>query len=168
MGRKAVPKNLRIARGTNKANPERINQHEPDVPDGRPVPPKWLTNKDALEEWDRICDILEGMGVLSPAYTAALELYCTSFAKWREAYEKVEKHGVAMEIKDGRKVIRAQRSAYASEMHRYHAECLKILAEFGLTPSAKTKVMSDPTSTGSPKLKKDFFPEKIPLVLKSK
>ena len=138
-GRKPTPTKLKILAGTRKA---RINEQEPTLPPARPEIPEHL---DALArgEWERLCPILERMGVLTEADGAAVMLYCEAYGKWLRARGEVAKRGLLIEVS---RTVTSKRGATiettgkvianpAVNMEIQLARLMKeLLVEFGLHP----------------------------------
>ncbi len=139
-GRKPLPSSIKIMRGSDKQHPERMNRSEPTVPNDSPICPPHVVDEIAKAEWVRMCDTLQEMGMLSSAWQQALEIYVNSYAKWRKAVEMVDKIGLATVTKNGKGETVIVRNPFSSEAHRYGDECFRLLTEFGLTPSSKTRV----------------------------
>ena len=72
-GRKKLPTNLKILKGTQRA--DRVNPNEPMPDPNIPEAPDFLS-KDALIEWGRITAQLFKLGLLTDIDMAALALYC--------------------------------------------------------------------------------------------
>lgn len=143
-GRPRVPSALKIARGTDKDHrKQRGNENEPAQLADKPKCPSYMDDV-AKAEWKRICKTLEGMNILSKSYQQALEMYVRSWSNYRSAMDKVDTIGQALVRKNA---VTGQteivRNPFSVEAHKYADECYKWLTEFGLTPSAKTRVMSD-------------------------
>jgi P27 family predicted phage terminase small subunit len=85
---------------------------------------------------------LKANGVLSSDTREVLVAYCTTYAKWMEAREKVAETGLAIEgfDKDGNRTI--TRNAYVSEMNKFREQLNKLLPELGLTPASRQKLTS--------------------------
>lgn len=131
-GPKPTPTPLKILRGTRK---DRIPAAEPTPEPGRIEPPAALEGE-AAKEWARIVPILEGMKVLTPADSMALALYCQAFARAVEAEATIRQTG--MIIRTGLGGVKTN-PAYAIAAAA-RAEMLKILAEFGCTPSSRSRI----------------------------
>ena len=117
---------------------------EPQPAQGPPEKPAWLDDY-ASQAWDQLVPILERMRVLTEADGKALALLCTTWARWRRCEEFVADKGEVYPIKDADGKVRELRrfpQAIASEslgraLNRY-------LGEFGLTPSARTRIQVNP------------------------
>lgn len=114
----------------------RLNEREPVPPADRPEPPDFLT-ADALAEWYRITDILDGMNLLSTADLATLAAYCTVYGRWVDAERKVQQYGAVMLSPNKQ---HPQKSAYLTVADHALEQLRKLAVEFGLTPSARSRV----------------------------
>ncbi len=92
------------------------------------------------------------MGLLSTADRCALELYCVSYSRWRDAQAKVARFGAVIAApKSGYPM----KSAYASEMDSQFDKMRILLVEFGMTPSARSRLrvsIDDKPKTGMARL----------------
>jgi P27 family predicted phage terminase small subunit len=141
-----MPTKLKILRGVQN---DRINHSEPIPPSGKPEPPEHL-DKLAKEEWERMCVILQGMGLLSLADGPALTLYCEFHSKWLRARAAIAEHG--MVIKSTTSVIQKGKIVATKEYLRANpainieiqmGRLMKdLLIEFGLTPSSRSRMRS--------------------------
>jgi len=137
-GRKPKPTQIKILEGSFVKNPQRQNTREPDAPDRLPRCPSHL-NDVGKKKWRETLALLKEMGIASAAYADLLELYADTYSSWRDAREKVLKLGIATITKvDGSFVI--QRNPFETAMHKYRDALMKIEAELGLTPSAKSRL----------------------------
>ena len=134
-GRKPKPTGLKILEG--ETDKRRINAAEPK-PSGTPVCPEWL-EKEAKEEWNRIGDTLEKMGILTDIDTAAFAGYCQAYARWKEAEEYLTKHGSTIETKSGY----VQQVPQVSIAQTNLKVMLKFCEQFGLTPPARSRIVAD-------------------------
>jgi P27 family predicted phage terminase small subunit len=67
---------------------------------------------------------------------AALALYCESFAQWHHATQQVHKHGPVIKGKDGFPV----QSPFLHVANKAWEQMFRVLVEFGMTPSSRTRV----------------------------
>lgn len=130
-GPKPKPTALKLARGTRR---DRVNEREPVAPPGRPEAPGFL-DAVAVAEWERIVPQLEAIGVLSTVDGAALALYCQSFSRMVAAEEKILGGNLTSATARGVGV-----SPYVRIARDAAAFCAKMLVEFGLTPSSRSRV----------------------------
>ncbi len=129
-GRKPKPPQLRLVEG-NRGHRAIPNTPKPK-PRQRPAP-AWMSYR-AKSEWHRISRELYKLGLLTAVDVKALEAYCICYSKWREATEKA-KVGVLMT---------SSNYAYANPLIavelKYAKEMRAWMAEFGLTPSARSRI----------------------------
>lgn len=137
-GRKPKPTRLKLLAG----NPGKraINRSEPTLEAAKPTRPTWLKGK-ARTAWDQLVDLLYAMGVMTEADGKALELLCDAYAEYREAREYVIKHGPTYESATDKGLIVRKRPevAIAADAQKRVAS---LLAEFGITPSSRSRVSS--------------------------
>lgn len=112
-----------------------LNALEPTPAAGRPEPPAWLDAAARLE-WERITKLLAAAGTLSLADAPALELYVQNYARWVEAQHKLQKFGIVL-IKEGKYPVRSPYCIIADSAFR---QMMAFLAEFGLTPSSRSRI----------------------------
>lgn len=140
-GRKPKPSNLRRLQGNAGRRP--IPENEPDPERGIPEPPKRLSSA-ALEHWRKIAPELDALGVLTTADGFALELLCEAYSDWRAACEAIETHGQTYKrtTAAGKSTVatRPEVAVRNDSWKRYKS----MLVEFGMTPSARTRVNVNP------------------------
>jgi P27 family predicted phage terminase small subunit len=119
-------------------NPGRrpLNEREPAAPQGVPPCPDWLSDE-ARAEWDRVIPELQMMGLLSTADRAALAAYCTAWARWVEAEAMVKKLGTIVKSPDKGFPMK---SPYLSIADQALETMRKLMVEFGLTPSSRSRI----------------------------
>lgn len=137
-GRKPKPSHILEMAGAYNLNP---NRRRPNEPKASPAPPRCPQHLDRLAkaEWKKICTILKDLGILSSADRAGLELYCQTYSQWRDACEKVAKHGSVLQVKTRSGII-PKRNPFDIIRERNAVVCTRLLVEFGLTPSARTRI----------------------------
>lgn len=140
------PTALRAIEG-NPSHKRRAPGDEPAPPSGRPPQPPHL-RPEAARVWGDLCQVLEGMGVLTLADGVALEMLCEAYADWRDARDQIEIHGLTqvrwMVDPEGHMVVggiapRPEVAMADKAWRRFHA----MVAEFGLTPSSRTRVRAE-------------------------
>ena len=142
-GRPPKPTSQKALGGT--LQPSRTNRHEP-VPDvALPPAPDWLSER-GRRYWDEIGAVLLHMKVVTFGDGPAFSLLVESLAEWAEARQAVigtgEKAGVGlvyeMRTESGEMMRRPNPEvAQASDAMK---RALRMLTEFGLTPSSRSKV----------------------------
>lgn len=131
---KATPTKLRLLRGN--PSQRKMPENEPQVDAAIPPMPPHLTDPVAVEEWDRITQILYEVGVLTRVDGNALALYCDAHAAYLEAKKDIAENGFNATTGTGSIIQRPSVGVF----HRCRTDMLRILAEFGMTPSSRTKV----------------------------
>ena len=108
------------------------------MPDkGIPDCPKWLL-PEAKEEWNRLCEKLNQMGVLTDIDRSAFAAYCQSYARWKEAQEHINSEGATYETKKGMQ----RPNPYVAICNTEQRLMMSAASEFGLTPSARSRIMA--------------------------
>ena len=134
---KRIPSHLKVVAGTDQ--PCRMNANEPKLKSSVPDMPKTLT-KNAKAYWRFIVPKISAMGILTDVDGTALQMLCETYAEWIDLCHKITAFGdTTYETeKDGLIMHRsrpevAQRSDAARRLQ-------SLLAEFGITPAARSKV----------------------------
>jgi len=145
MGRKRKPTNLVILEG----NPgkQKIRNQISDPPAGIPSPPSHL-DPYALEEWNRIADGLNTMGILCNIDQNTLAAYCTAYSRWRSAEEELAK----LAQKGGAIAALVQKTVSGNWIqqpligiaNKAAGDMVRYASEFGMTPSARARLAVDP------------------------
>lgn len=139
-GRAPAPTNLKIIKGNPGRRPVKKDDVSPLV--GIPDCPSHLT-AEARSEWMRITPLLLTYRLITEIDTAALALYCQSYGRWQEAEKKIaemrEKGGDGLLVKapSGYPI----QNPYLAIANRAMEDCHKYLQQFGLSPSARTRVV---------------------------
>jgi len=125
MGRRGPapqPTKLRILRG----NPgkRKINKNEPKPTNGEPPMPSWLP-AEGKTAWRWIVRELAPIGVVTLADEAALTATCEAWARYVKASKRYHRSGCPRSEKIARFALTQVR---------------QFLGEFGLTPSARTRL----------------------------
>jgi len=130
-GRKPKPTALKLADGT---RPGRVNTAEPK-PSGRPKMPTYL-DVEARAEWRRIVPVLEKMKILGAADAPLLALYCQAHSDYVGATKALRKEGKVIETATGA----MKPSPHLHIVNAARSEMVKILAEFGCSPSSRSRL----------------------------
>ncbi len=133
-GRPRKPTALKVLHGDFEVHPERENTREPKPRKGEPTRPKHL-GPIAREAWKRLAAELRACRVLTKADREGLELYAINYELWRRAVEDLTTNGLTYEV-EGRRM----RNPAAAAANDHAKICIKLLTEFGLTPSSRTRV----------------------------
>lgn len=140
-GPRPQPSALRVLRGSRRSSDVSC---EPAPPEGDIRPPLWLAGP-ALQKWNELLPLLQGVRVMTQADVGALARYCDSFAWWRRCRDTIEAQGDTITIRDanGAEKYHQQRpevgivNKLAQQLHRLEVE-------FGLTPSARRTIHVSP------------------------
>lgn len=127
------PTALKKAKGYPGKRP--LNRDEPTPKIEAPKPPGHLS-RFAKREWKRISPLLVQYGLLSRLDRSALAMYCQAYGRWKKA-EK--------ELKDDGEVVvshhaQSYQSPWLSIANKAMDQMNKAIAEFGLSPSARTRI----------------------------
>lgn len=149
-GRKPVPTQLREARG----NPGKraLNRDEPQPAVGASSPPAWLSAS-ARARWLTIAPELEQLGILTTIDGGALAAYCQVWARWKEAEEKIIEFGQVIKTPKGYPI----QSPYISIANKALSHVRGLEAEFGMTPSSRSRVKVGKGKTPADKQRDRFF-----------
>ena len=131
-GRKPAPTSLKILRD---AQPCRVNASEPVALPEMPAVPEHL-DVTARFEWHRLAPILFEMGVLTRADGPALAVYCAAYSRYRKASAAIRRLGIMVETGMGG----WKTNPAVSMQTQAESTMLKVLAEFGCTPSSKSRI----------------------------
>lgn len=146
-GRKPQPTHLKLVKGVAKA---RIAKDEPKAPAGMPTAPDRFTSPAAKAAWLRFGSVLDSMGVLAKTDGAALQRLAEVYAQVSQLQQHIANHGhtylggVETDSKGqpipgtGLTKARPEVGMLADADRRLRA----YLTDFGLTPSARTRVKS--------------------------
>ena len=134
-GRKPKPTAIKILEG----NPgkRKLNENEPKPLKKAPPCPKWL-EPEAKKDWRRLAKALEAMGVLTEADMAAFAGYCQSYARWKEAEERITDRGLVIRTPSGY----PQQVPYISIAQQYLKLMQQFAEQFGLTPAARSRIIA--------------------------
>ena len=132
-GRKPKPTALKMLEGNPGGRP--LNK-EPKPEKKAPRCPSWLEDE-AKKEWKRMAKVLENMGLLTEMDMAAFAGYCQAYARWKEAEEFLTQHGSMVRTPNGYLQQVPQVSIAQTNMKIM----LKFCEQFGLTPSARSRIV---------------------------
>jgi len=134
-GRKPTPTQIKRLRGNPGKRPG--NSREPDVQRGFPKRPPHIKGE-ARREWNRICQELDNMKLLHPELRPSLILYCDTYGRFIEARKALEQTGMLIKTSNGNLV----QNPLIGIVNRTSEQLRKMLSEFGIPPTARTRVES--------------------------
>jgi P27 family predicted phage terminase small subunit len=139
-GKKPLPSEWKVITGHYKANPQRRNPNEPTAPSDEPEMPEDL-DEAGQWKWLETIELMRQMGTLSSAYADLLRLYAETWSLYLSASARVKKMGVALMIKDDKTgKIAVKPNPFEVSMRMNRKELVRMEAELGLTPSAKSRL----------------------------
>ena len=150
------PTDLRLLRG----NPgkRRINTREPKPRLACPSCPRWLSPA-AKRAWRETVPVLKQMRILTRIDRDALAAYCQTYARWKAAEQFLDQHGEVYPLRDDTGKIRYMQPFPHVAIARSHLQMLRSYQqEFGMTPSARTRVHEIPDLEEDPEVVRFFGP----------
>ena len=134
---KPLPTHLKVVKGT--ARKGRVREDEPTY-DGIDVTdlPDTLT-PEGRKAWEQNAQMLKDAGVLKTIDRAALTQLCDAMGTYADAHAAIAKSGYFIKSPNGMPML----SPAVYLRNGASATVQKLLAEFGMTPSSRTKVGSD-------------------------
>jgi len=138
-GRKPKPTELKKLEG----NPGKraLNKKEPQPKSVIPRYPAHLP-KIAKAEWARISKELNALGLISRIDRAALVAYCQAWADYIEANQKIDEEGAVIVSDKGG----VYQNPWVGIKNSALTRLVKISAEFGMTPSSRSRVQAEKPS----------------------
>ncbi|WP_373181221.1 phage terminase small subunit P27 family [Clostridium butyricum] len=149
-GRKPKPTAIKIIEGNPGKRP--LNKNEPKPEKKAPRCPSWLED-DAKKEWRRMAKQMEHLGTLTEIDMAAFAGYCQAYARWKEAEEFVTKHGAIVKTPSGY----WQQVPQVSIAQTYLKIMNKFCEQFGLTPSSRSRIITDSNENEEDKMELLLF-----------
>jgi P27 family predicted phage terminase small subunit len=142
-GPKPLPTALRILNGNAAHRPLPKNEPKPEKLKNT-KPPFELTER-GKKIWKTISKRLEVCGLLTNIDLNALMRYCDIFDKWLLAKEMYDTKGSYYEVFNGGKSCGYAKAPWAVEYRGFLRELLRLEGEFGMTPSARTRIQLEVT-----------------------
>jgi len=143
MGRKAKPTALHVIAGTDR--PDRNSPAEVKASVGLPMKPPFLS-PEAQQEWTRVSQQLLDMGVLALIDRAALAAYCQAYGRWEQAETALAKMAARDPVTRGMMIKTTSGNAIQNPLvgsaNKAMADMMRYAAEFGMTPSARTRIQT--------------------------
>ena len=97
-------------------------------------------SRTARAEWLRAGSILLRSRVLTEADLVALAAYCVVYARWVQAEDDVRRRGVMVPAKPRSKNL--VQNPFLAIANKSLQQMLRLLAEFGCTPSTRTRIVA--------------------------
>ncbi len=150
-GRKPKPTHLKVVTG----NPgkRQLNENEPRPDLSIPAPPPHLSDE-AKVEWGRVCDQLYRLKLLSDIDRASLAAYAQAYGRWVQAERALAKMAESDGVTKGLLVKTRNGNAIQNPLvgtaNKAMADMMRYAAEFGMTPSARSRLSTDGEDTEDP------------------
>ena len=144
-GRKPKPSALKLVTGNPGNRP--MNEDEPivvspDLPDA----PAILTGI-ALDEWNELAPALYNCGILSIIDKNALAAYCQAVQIWKQAKTALDKMAESDLLTSGLMIKTTNgnfiQNPIVGTLNKAANDMIRFSAEFGLTPSSRTRLSVD-------------------------
>lgn len=157
-GRKPSPTALKLVKG----NPGKraLNKKEAQVDLAQPTPPEFL-NTDAKVEWGRVIGTLYKAGLMTELDRACLAAYCQAYGRWAQAERALarmadkDEYNRALMVKTHNGT--AIQNPLVGTANKAKADMVRYALEFGMTPSARSKVNATPHEQSTEDITKEFF-----------
>lgn len=139
-GRRPIPTALKAAAGDgiHDSGKRKLPTNEPKPVPGRLAKPKHLSAS-ASAAWDRLIEAIERLGVLSTTDRAAITMCAELLGLAADAYAAMKTEGTTTQHANGTAGPTPCFGIYVKAT----AQAKALLAEFGLTPSARPRVKVD-------------------------
>lgn len=151
-GPRPTPTAIKARRGSERAM---SNPHEPKPERCKPAAPRHMSAA-AKKNWKPLVELLDAAGILTRADLTIVERYCETLVLWRQCREHLSEHGQVYEVKKWD----AEQKEFATVGWRHFPQAKLISAhetallqherELGLTPSARTRLVSQERDPGRP------------------
>lgn len=153
-GRKPKPTALKMLAG----NPGKraLNHAEPKPRAVVPRPPEHLSTEEK-KKWKAVVRDLYPLGLVTAVDKDALAMYCTIFVRWLKAENLVREKGEIIKTAAGNII----QNPYLSIANRALEQLNKLGAEFGMTPSSRSRVRADPLEDPEHELERLLFGSQI-------
>lgn len=136
-GRKPTPTTLKVIKG----NPGKraLNKKEPQPNRVIPSCPEHLDDA-AKVAWGKLVVLLDRIGVLTEADTMALERMCSVYAEILDCQDLIERDGRTYTTEDQLGNTLIKNNPAVNQLRAADMLFKSYLAEFGMTPSARSRV----------------------------
>lgn len=135
-GRKPKPTKLHVIDGTAPRKPRKNREANPAAK--MPTCPNHVRGN-ARREWNRMSKILFRLGLLTEIDRTQLAIYCVAWGRWVEAEKKIAEYGELLKSPKGYPI----HSPFLAVANKAIDQIQKSLAEFGMTPSARSRIQAD-------------------------
>ena len=132
-GRRPVPTALRVLRGNPGRRP--LNQREPKPRLGLPPCPSSLKGPHRAA-WRQITKMLRDAGIGTALDRHAMMLLVDAWVMWETATTALRQSGLLIRAPSGYPMM----NPLVAIVNKAHDQLVRLLAEFGMTPSSRTRI----------------------------
>ena len=154
MGRGRKPKPTRLKILTGNPGKSKLDKLEP-LPDVDIPPCPEDLSAAAKEEWNRITPRLKDLGLITHMDLSIITAYCQTWGDYMEAVYRVRTLGTILTSETGKKY----KNPWITIKENSLRNLLRFASEFGLSPSARTKVKTVEHGDYDKEQMKRFFGE---------
>lgn len=157
-GRKPKPSALRLVMG----NPGKraMNKKEAKIDTAEPTPPEFL-NTDAKVEWGRVVGTLYRAGLMTELDRSVLAAYCQAYGRWAQAERALSRMADKDEYNQALMIQTHNGTAIQNPLvgtaNKAKSDMVRYAAEFGMSPSARSRVSANPEVDEKEDLLAEFF-----------
>lgn len=138
---------------------KRPQKAAPEPKAGAPKPPRELT-RDARAEWRRVAAELRGLGLLTGVDRAALAAFCQAYGRWAAAERALAAMAERDPVTGGLLIKTTNGNAIQNPIvgvaNKAMAAMVRFAAEFGMTPSARSRIEAAPEGKAEDPARKYF------------
>jgi len=98
-------------------------------------------DKQALAEWDRMIPNLRGLGIITTVDASLLVNYCITASVAMQASLEIQKHGLIYQTESRAGELSYRKNPAVDVFNQSASTCKALMAEMGLTPSARSKLV---------------------------
>ena len=135
-GRKPKPTAIKAKTGNPGKRPLNGAEPQPSVPATPPYAPRFLS-EEGKREWRRLARLLLDTGLYTEFDYMALAMLCQVWCRWKQMEQKVMAAGEVLVSKETGNLYQ---NPYLHVANRAWEQMRKMLAEFGLTPSSRSRI----------------------------
>lgn len=157
VGRKPKPTALKLVTGNPGKRP--LPKKEAKVAISEPQPPAFLCD-DAKVEWGRVVSVLYAAGLMTELDRAALAAYCAAYGRWAQAERAINRMAAKDELNAALMIKTTNGNAVQNPLvgiaNKAKSDMVRYASEFGMTPSARSRVEANTNDEEKDHLK-EFF-----------
>ncbi len=148
-GRRKKPTNIKVLHGTFRKDRNVTSEIQARPVKKIPPAPSWL-DEAGRKEWKRVAKELHSMGLLTILDFTALEAYCVAYSRWQHAEKEIDINGFSYEYTNREGVQMMRKNPAVGIATESMKQMRMWLAEFGMTPSSRSKVSANPQNIEDP------------------